>query len=95
MSTVTKDRILGKAWEAQPAMLDAGKKCWGGSVKKWLLKNQPQEMAGFLPPIQPLLETVPQLATTCALQAGIVQPPLGTIPGTTHIHPTHLVRVKG
>jgi len=27
MNTVTKDRILGKAWEAQLAMLVAGKKC--------------------------------------------------------------------
>ncbi len=42
VSTVTKDRILGKAWEAQLAMLAAGKKCWAGSMKKWLLKNQPQ-----------------------------------------------------
>jgi hypothetical protein len=33
---VTKDRILGNAWEAQFAMLVAGKKCWAGSVKKWL-----------------------------------------------------------
>jgi hypothetical protein len=37
VSTVTKDRILGKAWEAQLTMLVAGKKCWAGSVKKWLL----------------------------------------------------------
>ncbi len=36
VSSVTKDRILGKAWEAQLAMLVAGKKCWVGSVKKWL-----------------------------------------------------------
>jgi hypothetical protein len=28
VSTVTKDRILGKAWEAQLAMLVAEKKCW-------------------------------------------------------------------
>jgi len=41
VSTVTKDCILGKAWEAQLAMLLAGKKCWAGSVKKWLLQNQP------------------------------------------------------
>jgi len=41
VSTVTKDHILGKAWEAQFAMLVAGKKCWAGSVKKWLLQNQP------------------------------------------------------
>jgi hypothetical protein len=31
VSTVTKDRILGKAWEAQLAMLTTGKKCWAGS----------------------------------------------------------------
>jgi hypothetical protein len=37
VSTVTKDRILGKAWEAQLVMLVAGKKCWAGSMKKWLL----------------------------------------------------------
>jgi hypothetical protein len=41
VSTVTKNRILGKAWEAQLAMLATGKKCWVGSMKKWLLKNQP------------------------------------------------------
>jgi len=39
VNTLTKDRILGKAWEAQLAMLIAGKKCWVGSMKKWLLKN--------------------------------------------------------
>jgi hypothetical protein len=39
VSMVTKDCILGKAWEAQLAMLAAGKKCWARSVKKWLLKN--------------------------------------------------------
>ncbi len=32
VSTVTKDHILGKAWEAQLAMLVAGKKCWARSV---------------------------------------------------------------
>jgi hypothetical protein len=37
VSTVTKDDILGKAWEAQFAMLVVGKKCWARSVKKWLL----------------------------------------------------------
>ncbi len=37
VSTITKDCILRKAWEAQLAMLVAGKKCWVGSVKKWLL----------------------------------------------------------
>jgi hypothetical protein len=39
MNTVIKYRILEKAWEAQFAMLVAGKKCWAGSVKKWLLKH--------------------------------------------------------
>jgi hypothetical protein len=39
VNMVTKDRILGKAWEAQLAMLAVGKKCWAGSMKKWLLKN--------------------------------------------------------
>jgi hypothetical protein len=37
VSRVTKDHILGKAWEAQHVMLATGKKCWVGSVKKWLL----------------------------------------------------------
>jgi hypothetical protein len=39
VSTITKNHILGKAWEAQLAMLFMGKKCWVGFVKKWLLKN--------------------------------------------------------
>jgi hypothetical protein len=37
VNTVTKNRILGKAWEAQLIMLAARKLCWTGSVKKWLL----------------------------------------------------------
>ncbi len=37
VSMITKDRILRKAWEAQLTMLVAGKKCWAGFVKKWLL----------------------------------------------------------
>jgi len=45
-------------------MLVAGKKCWAGSMKKWLFQNQPQEVADFLPPVQPPLETTPQLAAT-------------------------------
>jgi hypothetical protein len=49
VSTVIKDRILRKAWEAQLAMLVMGKKCWVGFVKKWLFQNQPQEVTGFLP----------------------------------------------
>jgi hypothetical protein len=40
VSTITKDRILGKAWEAQLAMFAVGKKCWARSMKKWLLNNQ-------------------------------------------------------
>ncbi len=60
VSTITKDHILGKAWEAQVAMLVVGKKCWVGFVKRWLLKNQPQEVASFLPPVQPPLEMAPQ-----------------------------------
>ncbi len=75
-------------------MLTAGKKCCARFVKKWLLQNQPQEVASFLPPIQSPLETVPKLATTHALQAGTTQSPLKTILKTTHIHPTRLVGVK-
>jgi hypothetical protein len=41
VNTVTKDYILGKAWETQLAILATGKKCLVGFVKKWLLKNQP------------------------------------------------------
>jgi hypothetical protein len=44
-----------------------GKKWWAGSMKKWLLKNQPQEVVVFLPLIQPPLETTPQLAMARAL----------------------------
>jgi hypothetical protein len=57
VSTFAKDHILGKAWEAQLSMLAMGKKCWVGSMKKWLLHNQRYEVAGFPPPIQPPLET--------------------------------------
>jgi len=64
-------------------------------MKKWLLQNQPYEVASFLPPLQSPLEMVPKLATTRALQAGTIQLPLGTVLKTTHIHPTRLVRVKG
>jgi hypothetical protein len=74
VNMVTKDRILGKAWEAQLIMLATGKKCWVGSMKKWLLKNQPQEVVGFLPPIQPSLEMAPQLVATHAPQVGTTQP---------------------
>ncbi len=95
VSTVTKNCILGKAWEAQLAMLVTRKKCWVGSVKKWLFQNQPQKVASFLPSVQSPLETAPQLVVTYALQVGTTQLSLGTIPGTTHIHSTHLARVKG
>ncbi len=50
-------------------------------------------MAGFLPSAQSSLETTFQLATTCALQVGTTQLPLGTIHGSTHIHPTRLARL--
>jgi hypothetical protein len=59
VSMITKNRILGKAWETQLIMLAAGKKCWAGFVKKWLLKNQPEEVACFLLPIQSSLEMAP------------------------------------
>jgi hypothetical protein len=58
VSMITKNHILGKAWEAQLTMFAAGKKCWVGFVKKWLFQNQPQEVVSFLPLVQPLLETV-------------------------------------
>jgi hypothetical protein len=51
VNTITKDHILGKAWETKLIMLTAGKKCWARSLKKWLLKNQPEEVAGSLLPI--------------------------------------------
>jgi hypothetical protein len=56
VSTITRDRILGKAWEAQLAMLVMGKKCWAGFMKKWLLQNQPQNVTSFLPLAQSPLE---------------------------------------
>jgi hypothetical protein len=65
---------LGKAWDAQLVMFAAGKKCWAASMKKWLFRNQLQEVASFLPPVQPSLEIALQLATTNALQAGTIQP---------------------
>jgi len=95
VNTITKDHILGKTWEAQFTMLVAGKKCWAGSVKKWLFQNQPQKVARFLPPAQSLLPTTPQLTMTCALQAWITQLPLGIVLGTMHIHPTCLAKVRG
>jgi hypothetical protein len=62
-------------------------------VKKWLFQNQPQKVAGFLPPAQSPLETTFQLVVTRALQAGTTQLPLGIVPRSTHIHPTHLARL--
>jgi len=93
VSTVTKDRILGKAWEAQLVMLVTGKKCWVGSMKKWLLQNQPQEVVGFLPPTQSSLGMTLQLTVTRVLQAGTTELLLGTVPGSTHIHLTCLARL--
>jgi len=95
VSTVTKDRILGKAWAAQLILFVTRIKCWARSVRKWLLQNQPREVAGFLPPIQPLLGTAPQLATTRAFQAGTAQSSLGMVSETMHIHLTHLAWVRG
>jgi hypothetical protein len=40
-------------------MLAPGKKCCAGFVKKWLLKNQPKEVASSLLPIQSSLEMAP------------------------------------
>ncbi len=87
VSTVTKDRILGKAWEAQLVMLTIGKNCWAKSVKKWLLQNQPHEVASFLPPSQPPLETTPQLVVTHAFKAGTIQSSLGIVLEITYIQP--------
>jgi hypothetical protein len=74
VSTVTEDCILGKTWEAQFAMLVAGKKCWAEFVKQWLFGNQPQKVAGFLPPVQLSLEMARQPVVTHALHAGTTQP---------------------
>jgi hypothetical protein len=38
---------------------------------------------------------VEEHVTTRVLEVGIVQQPLGMTPRTTHIHPTHLVGVRG
>jgi hypothetical protein len=54
-------------WEAQLAMLAAGKKCWARSVKKWLFKIQPHEVAILLP-VQPSLKMAPQPTMVRALQ---------------------------
>jgi hypothetical protein len=95
VSTITKDHILGKAWEAQFAMLVVGKKCWIGSVKKWLLKNQPHEVASFLPLVQLAFKPAPQFTATYVLQVGTAQPPLKIVPRTMHINLTRLAGVRG
>jgi hypothetical protein len=74
VSTITKDHILGNAWEAQFTMLVARNKCWAGSVKQWLFKNQPQEVASFLPSVQPSLEMALQPEATYVFHAGTIQP---------------------
>jgi hypothetical protein len=76
-------------------MLVAGKKCWAGFVKKMATQESALGGGRFLPLVQSSLKTAPQLATTRAFQAGTTQSPLGMVPGTTHIHPTHLAGVKG
>jgi hypothetical protein len=76
-------------------MLVARKKCWARFVKKWLFKNQPQEVVSSLPSVQPSLEMAPQLAVTRAFQAGTIQPSLETGLRTMHIHLTCLVGVRG
>ncbi len=74
VSMVIKDRILGKAFEAQLSMFDAGNKCCARSLKKWLLMNQPQEVACIVPLVQLSLETAPQPLTIHALHTGTTQP---------------------
>jgi hypothetical protein len=95
VSTVIKDYILGKAWEAQLAMLVAGKKCWDGSVKKWLLHKSALGGGRFSASGSTTARMMPQLAATCAFQARTAQPPLRTVPRTMHIHPTRLAGVRG
>ncbi len=95
MSTVIKNRILRKAWEAQLDMFTMGKKCWARFAKKWLFKNQPKEVACFLLSIQQSPEMTPQFAVTCALQARTVKLLLGITFGTTCIHLTCLITMRG
>jgi hypothetical protein len=47
VSTITKDRILGKAWEAQLAMLATGKKCWARFVKNGYSRISPKRWQVF------------------------------------------------
>jgi hypothetical protein len=97
--TVWAQSLKIASWErhGKPSSLcfATGKKCWAGSMKKWLLQNQPQEVVSFLPSVQPSLETMPQLATTLTFQARMALLPLGTVPETMHIHPTRLAGVRG
>jgi hypothetical protein len=39
VSTITNDRILGNAWEAQLIMFVMGKKCWARFVKKMVTQE--------------------------------------------------------
>jgi hypothetical protein len=55
-------------------MFASGKKCWAGFMKQWVFMNQPQEVAGFLPSVQPSLEMAPQPIATHAFHAGTNQP---------------------
>jgi hypothetical protein len=51
-------------------------------------------MLGWIREKMAILESTRlQLAMTCALQVGTTQPPLGTVLGSTHIHPTRLARL--
>ncbi len=52
-------------------------------------------MASSLLPGQMSLETMLQYVATRAFHANIAQLPLETTFGTTRIHPTHLVGVRG
>jgi hypothetical protein len=64
-------------------------------MKKWIFKNQPQEVVGFMPLVQPSLEIAPQFAMTHVFQMRTIQLLFGTAPRTTHIHLTRLIVVKG
>jgi hypothetical protein len=47
VSTIIKDFILGKAWEARFAMLVAGKKCWAKFVKNGYSRINPRRWQVF------------------------------------------------
>jgi hypothetical protein len=44
------------------------KEMLGWICEKWILKNQPHEVAGFLPSVQPSLEMALQFTAARALQ---------------------------